>query len=208
MGRFFNQDNPVSRFLAGILDLIILNALFILTSLPIITMGASLTALYSVLLWRKDDDGYLYQIYFSSFRKSFRQSTLIWIPSAMITGFLFYEMYLIFQVLDQSLRPLQYPVWISLFLMVSILLYAFPQIAGYTQETLVILKNSILISLSNLVLTIAFLAVSFLIVDVGLHNGGLMVLIFSFYLFIGFALTGKIFSFYLKRVFQKLEQRG
>ncbi len=208
MNRFFNQDNPVSSFLSGTLDLIVLNALFILTSLPVVTMGAAITSLYSVLLWRDNDDGYLYQIYFASFKKNFRQATIVWVPSALITGFLAYEMYLIFNVLDKSLRALQYPVWISLFLMVSILLYAFPQIAGYAQETLIILKNSILISLSNLVLTIAFLAVSFLIVDVGLNNGDWLVLFFSFYLFIGCALTAKIFSFYLKRVFRKLEERG
>ncbi len=207
MRGFFNQDNPVSRFLAGILDLIVLNALFLITSLPLITVGASASALYSVLLWREEDDGYLYQIYFASFKKNFRQATLVWVPSALVTGFLAYEMYLIFNVLDESMRPLQYPVWISLFLMVSILLYAFPQIAGYTQTTLIILKNSILISLGNLVLTIAYLAVTFFIVDVSVHNGDWMVLFLSFYLFIGCALTAKIFSFYLKRVFKKVEER-
>lgn len=208
MGRFFNQDNPVSRFLAGTIDLIALNALFILTSLPIVTMGASLTALYSVLLWRKDDDSYLYKIYFSSFKENFRQATIIWVPCCLGVLFLGYELYLIFAVFDDSLLPLQFPVWISLFLLVSIILFAFPQIAGYRQKTSIILKNSILISISNLVLTIAVLAVSFLIVDVSIHNGEWLVLFFSIYLFIGCALSVKIFSFYLKRVFRKLEERG
>ncbi len=207
MGRFFNQDNPVSRFLAGTLDLIVLNALFIFTSIPLLTMGASLTALYSVLLWREEEDGYLYQIYFSSFKKNFRQATLVWAPCFAAIIFLGYELYLIFAVLDPSWKLLQYPVWISLFFMVSIVLYTFPQIARYSQSTLLILKNSILISLSNLVLTIAFLAVSFLIVDLCLHSGDWLVLFFSIYLFIGFALTVKIFSFYLRRVFRKLEER-
>ncbi len=207
MGRFFHQDNPVSRFLAGTLDLIILNALFLLTSLPLFTAGASMTALYSVLLWREEEDGYLHQIYFASFRKNFRQSTIIWIPCCLAAAFLAYEQYLIFTVLDPSWKFLQYPVWISLFLVVSIILYAFPQIAGYSQSTLIILKNSILISLSNLVLTIAVLAVSFLIADIGMHNGDWLVLFFSIYLLIGCALTAKILSFYLKHVFRKIEEK-
>ena len=52
MGRIFNPENPVFRFLSGIFDMILLNVLFILTSLPLFTIGASLTALYAVLLWR------------------------------------------------------------------------------------------------------------------------------------------------------------
>ena len=81
----------------------------------------------------------------------------------------------------------------------------FPQIARFEQKTLLILKNSILISISNIVLTIAVLAVSFFAVDLCLHNGDWLVLIVSIYLFIGFALTGKVFSFYLRSVFRKIE---
>ena len=207
MGRIFNPENPVFRFLSGIFDMILLNVLFILTSLPLFTIGASLTALYAVLLWRENDSGYLYRIYFSSFRKNFRQATLVWVPACAVTLFLAYELYLVFRVLDPSWKFLQFPIWISLFLLVSILLYAFPQIAGFEQRTAVILKNSILISIGNVVLTIAVLAVSFFAVDLCLHNGDWLVLFFSIYLFIGFALTGKIFSFYLQGVFRKIEER-
>ena len=207
MGRIFNPENPVFRFLSGIFDMILLNVLFILTSLPLFTIGASLTALYAVLLWRENDSGYLYRIYFSSFRKNFRQATIVWVPTCAATLFLAYELYLVFRVLDPSWKFLQFPIWISLFLLVSILLYAFPQIAGFEQRTLIILKNSILISIGNVVLTIAVLAVSFFAVDLCLHNGDWLVLFFSIYLFIGFALTGKIFSFYLRGVFRKIEER-
>lgn len=206
MSRFFNPENPVFRFLSGIFDMILLNVIFILTSLPLFTVGASLTALYSVLLWRENDNGYLHQIYFSSFRKNFRQATAVWIPCFAVTLFLSYELYLVFRVLDPFWRFLQFPIWISLFLAVSILLYAFPQIARFEQKTLLILKNSILISISNIVLTIAVLAVSFFAVDLCLHNGDWLVLIFSIYLFIGFALTGKVYSFYLRSVFRKIEE--
>lgn len=208
MSRFFNPDNPVFRFLSAIFDMIFLNVLFILTSLPIFTIGASLTAMYAVLLWRENDEGYLYRIYFSSFRKNFKQATIIWIPCCALTLFLAYELYLVFNVLDPSWKFLQFPIWISLFLLASILLYAFPQIAGYEQGTGVTLKNSILISIGNIVLTIAVLAVSFFAVDLCIHSGDWLVLFISIYLFIGFAVTGKIFSFYLRGVFRKIGDRS
>ncbi len=127
----------------------------------------------------------------------------------MAAGLFFgYELYLVYNVLDKSYSFLQYPVLLALFILVSILLYAFPQIARYRQSIPVLLKNSILISISNIVLTIACLAVTFLIADTALHNGDWMVLIFSLYLFIGFSLSVKILSFYLRGVFRKIEEKN
>ena len=43
----FDMDNPFWRFMSLVADLIILNLLFVLCSIPIITIGASTTALYT-----------------------------------------------------------------------------------------------------------------------------------------------------------------
>lgn len=46
----FNYDNPVWRFIGKLGDLIILNVLWIVCSIPIFTIGASTTAVYYVTL--------------------------------------------------------------------------------------------------------------------------------------------------------------
>ena len=48
MNRLFNIDNPVMQFLSKMFDLIVLNLIFILSCIPIITIGASISALYYV----------------------------------------------------------------------------------------------------------------------------------------------------------------
>ena len=50
MSRFFNPDNPVMEFIAKIFDLVILNLIFIFSCVPIITIGASTSALSYVTL--------------------------------------------------------------------------------------------------------------------------------------------------------------
>jgi hypothetical protein len=50
MSSIFAPDSALMRFLTRIADLMILNVLFIVTSLPIVTLGASLTALNFVAL--------------------------------------------------------------------------------------------------------------------------------------------------------------
>ena len=64
----FNYDNPVWRFIGKFGDLIVLNILWIITSIPIVTIGASTTAMYYVTLKLvRDEDGYTIRSYFRSF---------------------------------------------------------------------------------------------------------------------------------------------
>ena len=68
----FNYDNPVWRFIGKLGDLIILNVLWLITSIPIVTIGASTTALYYVTLKLvRDEDGYTIRSFFKSFKENF-----------------------------------------------------------------------------------------------------------------------------------------
>ena len=54
---FFNYDNPVWRFIGKLGDLILLNILWIVCSIPVFTIGASTTAVYYVTLKLARDEG-------------------------------------------------------------------------------------------------------------------------------------------------------
>ena len=75
-----SYDNPVIRFLNKLTDLVFLNFLFLLCSLPVVTMGASLTAMYAVNLRSvREGDGYVAKRFFAAFRENFRQATVCWL---------------------------------------------------------------------------------------------------------------------------------
>ena len=76
----FNYDNPVWRFIGKLGDLMILNILWVICSIPIFTMGASTTAVYYVTMKLvRGDDGYTLRNYFKSFKENFKQATVIWL---------------------------------------------------------------------------------------------------------------------------------
>ncbi|MDO4295732.1 MAG: DUF624 domain-containing protein [bacterium] len=80
MGGLFNLDNPLWRFMGKLADLMLLNLLWILCSIPIVTMGASTTAVYYVTLKLvKDEEGYTARSFFKSFKENFKQSTIMWL---------------------------------------------------------------------------------------------------------------------------------
>ena len=73
-------------------QLIALNLLWIVCSLPVITAGASTTALYyCTLKLHKDGDIRVFHDFFKSFKQNFKQSTLIWILMAAVAVFLYME---------------------------------------------------------------------------------------------------------------------
>ena len=76
MGRIFSLDSPLFSFLNKVADLILLNILTMICCLPIITIGASMTALhYVVLKMVRDEESYIVRSYFKSFRQNFKQAT-------------------------------------------------------------------------------------------------------------------------------------
>ena len=86
-GRIFDTEAPFWQGVARIGDLVLLNLLLIVTSLPLVTFGAAMTALYDTL-WRIHDGqgGGTTSMFLRSFRENLRQATLLWLVAAPLVG--------------------------------------------------------------------------------------------------------------------------
>lgn len=82
MSAIFSANSPAMRFLNKFADLMVLNLLFIATSLPVVTLGASVTALNDTAM-KLVTDRYesVPTTYLRSFRSNFRQGTLLGLAS-------------------------------------------------------------------------------------------------------------------------------
>jgi len=72
-------DSPLIQFLNTVFDLIILNVICTICCIPVITIGAALSAKYDVAMRivRKEDPA-IFRPYFKAFKENFKQATLIW----------------------------------------------------------------------------------------------------------------------------------
>ena len=92
MKQLLSIDNPVMRFVIKLFDCMVLSVLWLVFSLPIITMGAASTALYSAVYNRiVKDKSYLWRSFWTSFRDNFKRSTLAWLPMLAMILFLAYD---------------------------------------------------------------------------------------------------------------------
>lgn len=93
LDRIFDTDNVVFRFLGTVGYIWWLHVLWLLCSLPVITIGASTTALIYSCMKLHNKEGYVTRNFFRSFRENFIQSTILYllfvIAGAMLLADLF-----------------------------------------------------------------------------------------------------------------------
>ncbi len=144
--KFFGVDSPLYKFLSKLLDVIRLNFLWIIFSVPIITVGASTVAAMSVALKMADDEeGYIGRSFLKAFKENWKQGTLLW----LITAAAVYAIYLDFQFFEAlEGNPMIFLIVgiVSTILVVSALLYAYPLSARYENTLFRTINNSIEIS--------------------------------------------------------------
>lgn len=80
MSGFFSTNSPLWRAMSKIADLIWLNILFVVCSIPVFTIGAALSAMYSVTFKLViNEEGSISRDFFNAFRENFRQATVLWL---------------------------------------------------------------------------------------------------------------------------------
>lgn len=80
-----NHEIKIIDLFSRIFELLLLNLLFVLTSLPLITAGASVTALFAVnLKLVKNEESYIIKEYFHAFRQAWKQATFSFLLFAVM----------------------------------------------------------------------------------------------------------------------------
>lgn len=140
LDRIFDMDNPLMRALSVVADLIVLNVLTMLCSLPLVTAGAAYTALNDVI-WHivKNEEGYIVRSYFRSFRRNFKQGSLL--------GIIFLLAGIVLLVDLRAVRGYGTAVSVLFYAMgvlwLAVLLAAFALLSRYENTVVGTLKNAL-----------------------------------------------------------------
>ena len=167
--KFFSYESKFSQLLLKLCYACYLNLLWALCSLPIVTVGASTTALYyASLKVVRDEESHVGAHFFRAFRENFRQATVIWLILLGVGLFLGGDVYVLYHLRQTAegnlavLWTLILAVVIAASLVyVIVLLYVFPLIASVENTNLAMLKNAFLIGTHYLFASILVFAVHF-----------------------------------------------
>lgn len=204
MRKFFDMDNPFFRTLGKLADLMILNLLFILCSIPIVTIGASLTGMYYVTLKiAENEEGYIAKSFFKSFKQNFRQATVIWLI-ALVLGIVFgLDLYILSAAEGTLFDIVKMAITATLIIYLITLIYVFPTLARFYNTIRGTIRNAFLMSVANLPRTFLALVVTVGSVLVTFINGYTLVYGLLVWILAGFSLVAYANSFLMKKIFAK-----
>ncbi|MCI9621512.1 MAG: YesL family protein [Dorea sp.] len=165
MNHLFNLDGPVLQFINKIVYSVYLNILWFICSIPIVTIGASTTALFYVTLKiSKNEEGSITKAFFHSFKENLRQGTVIWLILLAfgiilgIDGYVLYHMR--FENVFWTLCTAVFCVAAAAYAI--ILMYIFPLLARFDNTIGAMFKNALFIGVRFLFCT-ALMAVIYFV---------------------------------------------
>lgn len=199
LDRIFDMDNVVWRAIDKVGKIFLLNLLWLLCSIPIVTIGASTTALIYSSMKLHENEGYWYQNFFKSFRENFKQATGLFLLYLLAGALLAADFMLggqagnSFGLMMQGIAGiLAVPYFLSL-------LYVFGVQAKFVNPVKDTIRYAFFMSLRNIKYTVqmALLAILFVWVNTTTLLANFLSLIY------GFGLLGFFFAAYYRKVFEK-----
>ena len=201
MARLFNPENPVMQFIGKVGYSMYLNLLWFICSIPIITIGASTTALFAASE-RIAHDRYdnITREFFHSFRMNFRQSTLVWLILFLVGMVMATDAYILRALHGESIL---WTVLTAVFLVAAaayaiVMMYIFPLMAHFENTIPAMFKNALMIGMRFLLCTAAMA-----VVYIGM--GYLIIFVYTPLLLLGFGFCALLCSILLSRILAMCE---
>lgn len=152
MNSVFSPDSAVMRAISRAADLVILNFIFLICCVPVVTIGPALTAMYTVVfsIGTSRDKGTV-RAFFRAFGANFKKSAAAWCIFIFVAAALAFDMILAYRAVPIMCLPLAVLCLIAVFA----LLYTFPLMSLFENTVLATLKNAFILSIAHLPRTLA-----------------------------------------------------
>lgn len=209
MKEMFQQDNIFNAVMTKLFDLILLNILWLVCCIPVITIGASTTALYymTMKMVRNKEAG-IVKGFFRSFRQNFRQSVPMTLMLLAFVSVLAADFHILSGSKSQS-GSMIYGVCVTIFLIGgAVFSYAFPLLAKFENTVGRTMTNAAKIAMTHLPQTAVLAVINFAPFLWFLISPETFSMVFWVWLFAGTGVSAFINSMLLVRIFDEFIPDG
>ena len=208
MKNIFNLESPLMQMLTKAGDMILLNVLFLVCCIPVITAGASVAAMHKMMQEVVyDTDCGTVKGFFRAFKANFKQATILWIIMLLVIVSLGCDALLIITFFSGS----EAVKWMLILLAVlaalvcCVVAYMIPLIVRYENTLREHLTNAAVLAIIKLPRTIGLVVLNLLPAILFAVSVSVFFQTMIFWLFIGFTFTTYLEVVLLKPVFAELE---
>ena len=161
MDRFFSMDNKFFTFMGKVADLFILNILCLICCIPIVTAGASITAMFYVTIKMvKNEESYIIKSFFKSFKQNFKQATVINLIMLVAAILLYFDISICRNTPGAIGKVLMVLFMMILVVYLMIFLYIYPVLAKFYNTIKNTFTNAFLMSIRHLPYTALMILVT------------------------------------------------
>lgn len=201
----FDPDSKIIQFFQFVGSLIILNFCFVICCIPIVTIGAACTAMYTITLQEAEEEsGSILGRFFKYFRSNFGKATTLWLVLLLIGGILGYN-YLFLTAnptLDAGIfRGLLIVLTIVYTMIVT---YSFPMLSRFENSLMGTLRNSLALAIGNLPKTIVMMIINLLPLLILIIDEPLFLRLSILLTMIYFSAAAMLNSLMFSKIFRKL----
>lgn len=165
--KFFSVESPLYKFMQSLWDILKLNFMWIIFCIPIVTIGGSTIAAFSVLLrMSEDQEGNVIKDFWKAFKENWKQGILIGLlpPICFEAVFLDFQLY---NAVEKGGLGILIVGCFSAYIFIFCLIYVFPLLARYDNTVINSIKNSFRIGMKffgRTFLLLVIIAVELLII--------------------------------------------
>ena len=143
LSSFLSNDSALGKLMTRCGVIIGANLMFVLFSLPVVTIGASGAALHYVMLKALRGDGQVnpFKCFWRGFRSNFRQATIAWLLMVVLAVFLFFDLRICLQA-GMPLELLKYPLYSMILVEAVFAVCLFPVMAAFEDTLPRLLQNT------------------------------------------------------------------
>lgn len=202
--KFTWLDNPIYIFLSNACDIMWLNILWFICSIPIITMGASTIALYTAMLKIVRGKGQsVTKMFFCAFRENLKQGCILTGIFCMF-GFCLYMNVRVCEFFeDIALNIFAILIVVLMTIYVFMFSYVFPLLAQFENSINCHLKNAFAMSVCHLHYTILIVILNMLPIGLFLNQPRIFAVTLPFWGLIGIALIALINTKMFVKIFDQ-----
>lgn len=199
----FSMDSAFYRFISRLGDLMVLNVLFLIGCAGIITIGPSLTAMYTVLLKLvRNESGYIAREYWRAFRDNFRQAAVLWGISMLLGVLLYFDIIMSDLAGGAAAGGLKIVFLFFGMIYVSVLSYLFAVQSRFENTIWNTVKNSFWMAVGYLPFTISVLVLELLPLFMILVRPQMFWYLLPVMLTVGFAAVGYVCAHIFNHIFK------
>ena len=203
MGRFFSMDNKFFTFMNKVADLCILNIICLVCCIPIVTAGASITAMYYVTLKMvRNEEAYIVRSFFKSFKDNFKQATIINLIMIAVGAVLYLDLN-VAKNMPGSTGQIFHVIFMAFVIIYYVLfLYVYPILARFYNTIRNTIKNALFMAIRHLPYTVVMVLIGLcplLLLFIGSYQ--IQSTLFVLFLVMGFGVIAYCNSFFLVKIF-------